>query len=112
MAAVSSGPVRAPRSRWDGNSTPLPSGSAWLGASLETPESLQGRQDGSDEDGCIHEDETSLLFQTLRWGETHLKRFLLHAACGPRWFSPPSTLSVADCSRHAAVQSGPMFKLG
>lgn len=111
MAAVSSGPVRAPRSRWDGNSTPLPSGSAWLGASLETPESLQGRQDGSDEDGCIHEDEPSLPSSSPMGGDT-FKKVPFACSVWAGWFSPPSTLSVANCSRHAAVQSGPMFKLG
>lgn len=66
----------------------------------------------------IHLDFTFLprfhqpFFRLQMQKQARVKNCLLHLACGMLWFSLPSTPSVANCSRHAAMQSGPNFKHG
>lgn len=117
--------VRVTHGRWDGNSTPLVSLTQCLclaysiTGNLRKPLTDCWRDDGQDELGPLFFFVfTKCTFnfkweRPLQWGRRWAKKWcLLHLAGRTRWFSLPSTSSVANCSRHAAMQSDPNFKLG
>lgn len=65
---------------------------------------------------CIHSDIFLLIFTSQQKLSTRRptssKLRLWYLACGALRFSLPSTPSVANCSPHAAMQSGQNFKPG